>query len=86
MTPLRHAGRRYPTTLFLAAVLALAAWAGFATLAGPPRADALGRPAEPIATADPYSAGVEGFDHSGIAPASPDEPDTTGASVAAYGN
>ena len=48
--------------------------------------DAHGRPAEPIATADPYSAGVEGFDHSGIAPADPHEPDTTGASIAAYGN
>ena len=66
--------------------LALAAWVGIATRAGSPQTDAHGRPAEPIATADPYSAGVEGFDHSGIAPADPHEPDTTGASIAAYGN
>jgi len=79
-------GFRNLGALLVAALLAIVAFMGFASLGGAPHDDVDGRAVEPPATARLHPAAVERYDHSGIAPADPTEPDTTGASVAAYGH
>lgn len=73
--------------LFVASILSIAASMGVAPIWTSAHGDAKDPVTHRLATPTPMPSfnGADRFDHSGISPADPVEPDTAGISIAAYG-
>lgn len=75
----------YRGSLLVASILSIAAFMGLASIGTSGDEYARSQANQHLATSIPPLTSVERLDHSGIAPADPTEPDTTGISIAAYG-